>query len=75
MVLYSDLSHRKRVLRRVQFINKEDLVEMKGKVGCEISAGDEILLTDLLFSGFFNEMQPNEIAALLSSFVHDENAP
>lgn len=34
----------KRVLRRLGFINKDDIVLTKGKVACEISACDEIIV-------------------------------
>ena len=64
----------KRVLRRLEFTTKEDIVQIKGKVACEISACDEIMITELMFSGLFNEMENNEIAAVLSCLVHDESA-
>jgi len=48
----------KRVLRRLGFINKEDLVEAKGKVSCIVSACDEIMITEMLFSGIFNDLEP-----------------
>ena len=34
----------KRVLRRLGFIDKNDIVQLKGKVACEISACDEIIV-------------------------------
>ena len=73
MVLEDDLKCMKRVLRRLEFTNKDDIVQIKGKVACDISACDEILITELMFAGLFNEMEPNEIAGLLSSLVHDES--
>ena len=73
MVLEDDLKCMKRVLRRLEFTNKDDIVQIKGKVACDISACDEIMITELMFSGLFNEMESNEIAALLSSLVHDES--
>lgn len=45
---------------------------MKGKVACEISAADEILGTELLFLGIFNDMEPAQISALLSCLLFDE---
>ena len=38
-----ELKHRKRVLRRLEFTTSEDVVEMKGRVACEISTGDEVI--------------------------------
>ena len=34
----------KRVLRRLEFLDKNDIVGIKGKVACEISACDELLV-------------------------------
>ncbi|CAD8110149.1 unnamed protein product [Paramecium primaurelia] len=73
MVLSGDLKRMKRILRRLQYISKDEIVQMKGKVACEISAGDEIMLTELLVSGLFNDLASEEICAVLSVFVHDEN--
>jgi len=72
MVLEDDMKCMKRVLRRLGFIDKNDIVQLKGKVACEISACDEIIATELIFSGVFNEMEPNAISALLTCLVHDE---
>ncbi len=49
MVLRDDLKCRKRVLRRLGFLNQDDIVELKGKVACEISACDEILVNKKFF--------------------------
>jgi len=63
----------KRVLRRLGFTDKEDIVQTKGKVACMISACDEVLIVELMFSGIFNKMIPEKIAAFLSAVVFDEN--
>lgn len=66
-----ELKCRKRVLRRLGF-TKDDIVDMKGRVACEISSGDELLLTELVFEGVFNVLSPEQCAALLSCFVFTE---
>lgn len=67
-----ELKCRKRVLRRLQFTTSDDVVEMKGRVACEISSGDELLLTEMIFNGVFNTLLPEYCAALLSCFVFTE---
>ena len=67
-----ELKGRKRVLRRLGFTSSSDIVDMKGRVACEISTGDELLLTELIFNGVFNPLLPEQCAALLSCFVFDE---
>lgn len=74
IVQMDELTSRKRVLRRLGFINESDVVQLKARVACEISSteGHELLLSELLFERFFNEMTPEMCAAALSCFVFDE---
>ncbi|TVY14133.1 ATP-dependent RNA helicase mtr4 [Lachnellula arida] len=70
-----ELKSRKRVLRRLNFINDQEVVELKARVACEISStgdGHELLLSELLFDRFFNEMPPEMCAAVLSCFIFEE---
>jgi ATP-dependent RNA helicase DOB1 len=67
-----ELKCRKRVLRRLGFTDAADIVDMKGRVACEISSGDELLLTELIFNGVFNQLAPEQCAGLLSCFVFTE---
>ncbi|GAA6030798.1 hypothetical protein JCM8097_008881 [Rhodosporidiobolus ruineniae] len=69
-----ELRSRKRALRRLGFATNEDVVEQKGRVACEISSGDELLLTEMIFGGVFNDLTPQQCAALLSCFVFDEKS-
>ncbi|KAL1408467.1 ATP-dependent RNA helicase mtr4 [Vanrija albida] len=69
-----ELKGRKRVLRRLGFTTADDVVEMKGRVACEISSGDELLLTEMMFGGVFNPLTPDQCAALLSCFVFQEKS-
>ncbi|KAI0816866.1 antiviral helicase [Trametes gibbosa] len=69
-----ELKCRKRVLRRLGFTNASDIVDMKGRVACEISTGDELLLTELIFNGVFNTLTPEQCAGLLSCFVFTEKS-
>lgn len=73
-VLSGELKAMKRVLRRLGYTTQDDVIETKGRVAAELNAGDEIVLTELMFSGLFNEMSPESIAALLSCFVVDEKS-
>ncbi|KAJ2930545.1 hypothetical protein H1R20_g6533, partial [Candolleomyces eurysporus] len=69
-----ELKCRKRVLRRLGFTTTSDIVDVKGRVACEISSGDELLLTELIFNGAFNPLLPEQCAALLSCFVFGEKS-
>ncbi|KZT08888.1 antiviral helicase [Laetiporus sulphureus 93-53] len=74
VVQMEELKSRKRVLRRLGFITSSDTVDTKGRVACEISTGDEILLTELIFNGVFNTLSPEQCAGLLSCFVFTEKS-
>jgi len=67
-----ELKYRKRVLRRLEFTSNADVIEIKGRVACEISSGDELLLTELIFNGVFNDLTVEQSVALLSCFVFEE---
>ncbi|KAE9985912.1 hypothetical protein EG328_006752 [Venturia inaequalis] len=69
-----ELKCRKRVLRRLGFINEADVVQLKARVACEISTGDELVLSELLFNRFFNELTPEQCAAVLSCFIFEEKS-
>jgi len=69
-----ELNCRKRVLRRLGFINEADVVQLKARVACEISTGDELVLSELLFNRFFNELTPEQCAACLSCFIFEEKS-
>lgn len=69
-----ELKCRKRVLRRFGFINEAEVVQLKARAACEISTGDELLLSELLFDRFFNELTPELCAATLSCFVFEEKS-
>ncbi|KZO90651.1 antiviral helicase [Calocera viscosa TUFC12733] len=69
-----ELKSRKRVLRRLGFTGSNDVVDVKGRVACEISSGDELLLTEMIFNGVFNTLTPEQCAAVLSCFVFSEKS-
>ncbi|XP_052894689.1 exosome RNA helicase MTR4 [Anopheles moucheti] len=70
----SELKHRKRVLRRLGYCSTADVIEFKGRVACELSCADELLITEMVFNGTFTELTPAQSCALLSCFVCDEKS-
>ncbi|CAF3767526.1 unnamed protein product [Rotaria sp. Silwood1] len=69
-----DLKRHKRVLRRLGYCNSADVIDLKGRVACEIDTGDELVTTELLFNGVFNDLTVSQACALLSCFVFQEKA-
>uniref|UniRef100_S4P599 Lethal (2) 35Df n=4 Tax=Pararge aegeria TaxID=116150 RepID=S4P599_9NEOP len=69
-----ELKKRKRILRRLGYCTFSDVIELKGRIACELSSADELLLTELIFNGVFNSLSSEQSAALVSCFVCDENS-
>ena len=69
MIMSNELVNMKRVMRRLELCDRNDVTTLKGKVACSISASDEIRLTEMLFSGQLHDLKPDIIAALLSCLV------
>ncbi|KAM0680353.1 ATP-dependent RNA helicase mtr4 [Glugoides intestinalis] len=59
------------VLRRLNYIDCTSVC-IKGKMASEISAGDELVITEMIFNSGFNELNLVEMVALLSCFVCEE---
>uniref|UniRef100_A0A2P2I3W5 Superkiller viralicidic activity 2-like 2 n=1 Tax=Hirondellea gigas TaxID=1518452 RepID=A0A2P2I3W5_9CRUS len=74
LMQFQDLSKRRRVLRRLGFVTAHDLLQEKGRVASEISAGDELLCTELLYSGMFNSITVAQTCAVLSAVVCEERS-
>jgi len=70
----TELKCRKRVLRRLGYCTAADVIELKGRVACELSSADELLLTEMIFNGLFNTLDVTQTVALLSCFVCDEKS-
>ncbi|KAF5175867.1 Dexh-box atp-dependent rna helicase dexh9 [Thalictrum thalictroides] len=51
---------------------QDDVVELKGKVACEISSADELTLMELMFNGVLKDVNVEEMVSLLSCFVWEE---
>ena len=70
-VLNEELVNRKKVLKHFDFINNET-VNAKGQVACLLSSGDELVLTQILYHGLFNDIEPDYLCAVLSCFLTEE---
>eukprot|EP00823_Brevimastigomonas_motovehiculus_P002489 TRINITY_DN1514_c0_g1_i1.p1 TRINITY_DN1514_c0_g1~~TRINITY_DN1514_c0_g1_i1.p1 ORF type:complete len:630 (-),score=112.30 TRINITY_DN1514_c0_g1_i1:78-1967(-) len=72
VVMRQSLKSMKRVLRRLGFCNSEGVIDIKGRMACEISTCDELLATELMFGGVLNDLKPEQIVALFSCLVFNE---
>lgn len=72
ITMKEDLRKMKRVLRRLGYISTEGVLGTKGRFCCELSTGDELVLTDMIFEGLFNDLNVEQTVAILSCFVFKE---
>lgn len=72
LVLRDELRRRRRVLRRLEFVDTEGVIQRKGRTACEVSTADELLVTEMIFNGQFNDLSVNETVALLSCLINTE---
>ena len=56
-----ELKCMKRVLRRLGYCTTADVIEIKGRIACELSSADELLLTEMMFNGLFNPLNPPHV--------------
>jgi len=73
LVLNTELVNMKRVMRRLDFVTKDEALTPKGHLICDISGADELVTAELLFSGFFKDMTIEEIGASIYCCLSKEN--
>jgi ATP-dependent RNA helicase DOB1 len=74
MVMNDDLRAMRRTLNKLEYIDRDGVVQLKGRMACEIVSADEILITEIVFQNVFADMDANSIIALCSCLVFDEKS-
>jgi antiviral helicase SKI2 len=72
--LFPDFLQRKAVLLRLGYIEESETIQVKGRVACEVNTCDELLITEMVFEGLLNDLEPAELIAALSSLVWQEKS-
>ncbi|KAG0598823.1 hypothetical protein M758_12G103200 [Ceratodon purpureus] len=67
-----DFGKRIEVLQEVGCIDAELVVQLKGRVACELNSCDELIATECLFDNQLGDLTPAEAVALLSSLVFQQ---
>lgn len=68
LTLYPEYQYKLEVLKRLNYIDDQHAVTLKGRVACEMGS-NELMITELVLCNTFTDLDPAEIAALLSSLV------
>uniref|UniRef100_I2CQP2 ATP-dependent RNA helicase DOB1 n=1 Tax=Nannochloropsis gaditana (strain CCMP526) TaxID=1093141 RepID=I2CQP2_NANGC len=72
LVMKDDVKRMKRVLRRLGFVDSENVLQLKGRVACEVNTVDELVVTEMIFNGVFNDLKPEQVVALIGCMCFEE---
>lgn len=70
--LFPDFLQRKALLRTLGYVDENETVCTKGRVACEVNTCEELIVTEMVFEGILNGLEPAEIVAALSALVFQE---
>ncbi|XP_057338709.1 SKI2 subunit of superkiller complex protein [Microplitis mediator] len=71
LALYPEYVNRVKVLKTLGYIDTDDRVTLKGRVALDMGT-HELLITELVYRNILTNLQPAEIAALLSALVFQQ---
>ncbi|RYH22910.1 RNA helicase [archaeon] len=72
VTMKEELKKMRKVLKRMDYVSAEGVLSAKGRFACELTAGDELVLCNMVFGGMFNELTVEQTVAILSCLVHKE---
>jgi len=70
--LFPDFLQRKAMLMSLGYVDENDTVCLKGRVACEVNTCEGLIVTEMVFAGMLNELEPAEIVACLSALLFQE---
>jgi len=72
MAMKDDLKKMKRVLKKLGHVDANGVIQTKGRTACEINTADELVVTELIFTGVFKSLTVEQCVALLSTMTFGE---
>lgn len=60
------------VLKEIGCIDEDLVVQIKGRVACEMNSGEELICTECLFENQLDDLEPEEAVAIMSAFVFQQ---
>lgn len=64
----------RKVLRALGHVTREGVIALKGRAACELNTADELVVSELLMEGVFQDLDAAVAVALLSCLCHTEKA-
>lgn len=74
LALFPDFLQRKSLLRTLGYVDENDTVCVKGRVACEVNTCESLIVTEMVFEGILNQLEPAEIVAALSALIFQERS-
>lgn len=72
MAMKDELKKMKRVLKKLGHVDANGVIQTKGRTACEINTANELVVTELIFTGVFKSLTVEQCVALLSTMTFDE---
>ncbi|GIX64619.1 DEAD-box family helicase [Babesia caballi] len=72
---YDEMIAKVEVLKQLDFLDEHGRPTVKGRIATYLTTGDEITLTETIVQNVLSGLEPEECAAVLSAFVHNDRAP
>eukprot|EP00980_Cylindrotheca_fusiformis_P031501 scaffold26468_cov162-Cylindrotheca_fusiformis.AAC.3 len=72
MAMKDELKKMKRVLKKLGHVDGNGVIQTKGRTACEINTANELVVTELIFTGVFKSLEVEQCVALLSVMAFDE---
>jgi len=70
---YKEFDLRLKILKKLDFVDKDNQVTLKGKAAREISTTDCLIVSELLLSNILEKLSDNEIVGFISGFCSNKN--
>ncbi|KAF8396881.1 hypothetical protein HHK36_018516 [Tetracentron sinense] len=67
-----DFQGRIDMLKEIGCIDTDLVVQIKGRVACEMNSGEELISTECLFENQLDDLEPEEAVALMSALVFQQ---
>ncbi|TPX41563.1 hypothetical protein SeMB42_g05518 [Synchytrium endobioticum] len=74
LAMLPEYQQRVEVMKRLNYVDENGVVQLKGRVACEINTANELILTELILDNTFAEYEPAEVVALLSALVFQDKS-
>ncbi|XP_072985738.1 DExH-box ATP-dependent RNA helicase DExH11 isoform X1 [Typha latifolia] len=68
-----DFQGRIDVLKEIHCVDSDLVVQLKGRVACEMNSGEELICTECLFENQLDDLEPEEVVAIMSALVFQQN--